>query len=117
MDKTVQFHRGDRQNHRFSMDAFRYLGNSTTVFIHCLLFLCHKTSTVGKCRSGCNGNNLNRVKRDVSEQSNVDESSYSKFYLLELGPVTLKKDEKQSKDSGGKCYTNYLPPTLSETLS
>ena len=105
-DNTVQFHRGDRQNHRFSMDAFRYLGNSTTVYIHCLLFLCHKSSTVGKCRSGCPGNNLNRVKRDVTQQSSTEDSKNSKFYLLEVGPVTLKNG-KGSKSSDGKY--KYFP--------
>jgi len=102
LDKTVQFHQGESQVHRFSMNAFRYIGESTTtVYIHCKLFLCHKSSTVGKCSSGCSGNNFNRVKRDINENSASAKSRNSKSYLLEVGPIVKDDANEYSSQNGG----------------
>ena len=106
LDKTVQFHKGDSQIHRFSMDAFRYIGGSTTtVYIHCKLFLCHKSSTDGKCHSGCSGNNLNRVKRDINENSASAKGVNSKSYLLEVGPIAKTDATDTSRKQGNTKIT------------
>ena len=108
LDKTVQFHQGESQVHRFSMDAFRYIGESTTtVYIHCKLFLCHKSSTVGKCRSGCSGNNFNRVKRDINENSASAKSRNSKSYLLEVGPIVKDTANEYSSHNSKYFFNDY----------
>ena len=115
LDKTVQFHKGDSQIHRFSMDAFRYIGGSTTtVYIYCKLFLCHKSSTDRKCHSGCSGNNLNRVKRDINENSAGAKTRSSRSYLLEVGPI-VKNDATDSSSQNGTYYFNNYFGTSYET--
>ena len=90
------------------MDAFRYIGESTTtVYIHCKLFLCHKSSTVGKCRSGCSGNNFNRVKRDINENSANTKSRNSKSYLLEVGPIVKDDANEHSSHNGNYLFNDY----------
>eukprot|EP00795_Rhopilema_esculentum_P014860 gene14860-5984_t len=95
-DNTVAFHGSKAQFQRFSMDAFRYLSNTTTVFIHCLVFLCHKSSTVAKCKQRCSGSN-NRIRRDTSKETLSDPSTASKYYLLEVGPVVRNAEDNKKK--------------------
>ena len=107
MDKTVRFHKTDGQRQRISIHAFRYLGNETKVYVHCLLFLCHKTSRDYRCHSGCNGNNVKRVKRDLEMGRSKfvkDDGSHSKYYLLEAGPISVKEEKPKPKtaDQGTK---------------
>lgn len=79
-DQTVQFLTATNNRQRFSLQAFRYLQNSTAVFVHCLVFMCHKTSPDSRCSSGCQGNNVNRVRRDIDRKEQVEDI---KYYLLE----------------------------------
>ena len=73
------------------------------MYIHCKLFLCHKSSTDGKCHSGCSGNNLNRVKRDINENSASAKSGKSQSYQLEVGPI-VKNDATDSSSQEGNLY-------------
>ncbi|XP_065067729.1 uncharacterized protein LOC135693242 isoform X2 [Rhopilema esculentum] len=79
-DNTVQFHKTQNHRQRFSIQAFKFLNNSTSVYFHCLVFLCHATSTDYRCQYGCTGNNIFRGKRDLSGVSN---DPPSKFYMVE----------------------------------
>ncbi|XP_065067731.1 pancreatic secretory granule membrane major glycoprotein GP2-like isoform X1 [Rhopilema esculentum] len=79
-DNTVQFHKTQNHRQRFSIQSFKFLNNSTSVYFHCLVFLCHSTSTDYRCRYGCTGNNIFRGKRDLSGVSN---DPPSKFYMVE----------------------------------
>ncbi len=80
-DPTTKFTATDNYRQRFNIQAFRFLQNSTAVFLHCLVFLCHKSSTDSRCRYGCTGNNVYRGKREVSSAENNEPS---KMYLLEM---------------------------------
>ena len=95
-DNTVSFHSTVSSRQRFSIQAFRFLNSSTAVYFHCLVFLCHTSSSDYRCRSGCQGNNIYRGKRAVT--SSVDEPS--KYYLLEM--------EVRRKEAGGKFYKVYI---------
>ena len=96
----MRFHKANGQNLKFSVQAFRYLGKTTTVYVHCYVFLCHNSSSHSRCKSGCIGNNVNRIRRDVE----VSKSSYSHSYLLEAGPIALDKEEgRPNKEDQGEC--------------
>ena len=77
------------------MQAFRYLKNGGSIYVHCLFLLCQRASRDFRCRSGCPGNNIGRVKRDVGTASTFvsDEDTYSKYYLLEAGPVVEENEQ------------------------
>ncbi len=93
--------------------------------------MCHKTSTDPRCTNGCQGNNIKRVRRAVSDdgvsasaviadtlfleekedvkslQRREIKKEYlpSKEYSLSIGP--LKKPEKPNA-SPGNPYIHYL---------
>eukprot|EP00795_Rhopilema_esculentum_P010796 gene10796-19600_t len=96
-DNTVQFHKTQNHRQRFSIQAFKFLNNSTSVYFHCLVFLCHATSTDYRCRYGCTGNNIFRGKRDLSGVSN---DPPSKFYMVER-EVRRAADSSQDKAQKG----------------
>ena len=102
VDNTAKFHPADRLKQRFSIQAFRYLTNYTTIYIHCLVLLCQRSSTDSRCISGCNGNNVNRARRDISSKTTTTggAQSYSGYYLLDQGPISYTGDKRNS----GKCY-------------
>ena len=94
------------------MQAFRYLNNHSTVFIHCLVLLCQNTSRDLRCTSGCAGNNIHRTRfrRDVSDDN---DKSFSQYYLLEAGPVVLGEGkasaDKQGEDINclASCFKDF----------
>ena len=91
-DNTVSFHSTVSSRQRFSIQAFRFLNSSTAVYFHCLVFLCHTSSSDYRCRSGCQGNNIYRGKRAVT----TSENEPSNYYLLEM--------EVRRSEAGCKCY-------------
>ncbi|XP_065068293.1 uromodulin-like isoform X2 [Rhopilema esculentum] len=110
-DSTVQFLPADGQRQRISMQAFRYLKNGGSIYVHCLFLLCQRASRDFRCRSGCPGNNIGRVKRDVDTASTFasDENTYSKYYLLEAGPVVEENDQiGDNKNQGGEKQKQTL---------
>ena len=86
------------------MQAFRYLNNQATVYIHCLVLLCRKSSQDARCRSGCSGNNVNRAKRDLSGVSTMQDAqkSFSEYYMVEEGPIKLADE----KTTAGNYHTS-----------
>ena len=89
----VNFHSAPNNRNRFSVQAIRFLQNSTAVFFHCRFYLCYTSSTDQKCNLGCGYNrknkNSNRRKRSVEEQS----PSPSDYYLLDM-EVRLKEESQ-----------------------
>ena len=71
--------------------------------------MCHKSSTDARCSSGCQGNNLNRVRRSLSgdaymlEAKNRQKRSAPEVYApsmtynVNIGPIVK---EKSIKDDG-----------------
>jgi len=86
VDITTSFIPATGLKRRFSMQVFRY-ENTTTVYIHCLVFLCRKNSTDSRCRSGCIGNNINSRKRRALEDSG--NAQHTGFYKLDSGNILL----------------------------
>lgn len=103
IDDTVAFHPTLNSRQRYSMQAYKYLANSTSVFFHCLVFLCHKSSSNSKCHYGCAGNNVNRGKRAVPNEY----SDPSNMYMLDLQVVMADKESQTKGRSGSTDYKFY----------
>ena len=97
-DDTVQFYKAVPNRQRFSLQSYKYMQKSTAIYIHCIVFICHPSSTSDRCRTGCNGNNIKRVKRDLEGGTGYSQGdqSYSKYTLIEAGPITYDKDTGES---------------------
>ena len=94
--------------------SFKFYGY-TQVYLHCQIFMCHKQSTDARCSSGCQGNNIKRVRRSISlesdetglrslrrrdsEEQEVKNYSPSKTYNLNIGPFVESKDAPTGKSS------------------
>ena len=101
MDATTSFVPAAGLKRRFSMQVFRY-ENTTTVYIHCLVFLCRKNSTDSRCNSGCSGNNINSRKRRALEDSGNAE--HTSLYKLDSGNILLDEpDSPPEKKNDGIC--------------
>ena len=83
------------------MQVFRY-ENTTTVYIHCLVFLCRKNSTDSRCRSGCSGNNINSRKRRALEDSG--NAQHTGFYKLDSGNILLDAPAAPPKKENEGIY-------------
>ena len=115
VDSTTQFH-NSKANHKvqFSFQAFAFSSQMNNVYIHCQLFMCHKSSTDSRCTSGCQGNNLYRLRRSLSNEKslmakNIERRAISneifppsKTYNVNLGPVQLQQNT--NGDSNGKKF-------------
>ena len=99
-DATLQFHSPSGKPHaqRFSIEAFKFLTNSSTVYMHCKVFLCKKGSSDSRCNSGCVGNNLQRAKRSIQKREVNGFKSVSKIYQLDAGPI------QQKPSAAGKVF-------------
>lgn len=77
--------------------------------VHCYAFLCHKNTADERCTLGCNGNNINRARRDVTERK---AKAYSKDYLIESGPVIFQRKSSKNNAKTGigllYLYLNHL---------
>eukprot|EP00112_Aurelia_sp_Birch-Aquarium-sp1_P000825 Seg1079.7 transcript_id=Seg1079.7/GoldUCD/mRNA.D3Y31 product="E3 ubiquitin-protein ligase ZSWIM2" protein_id=Seg1079.7/GoldUCD/D3Y31 len=91
-DTTLKFHSPSGKPHaqRFSIEAFKFLTNSSTVYMHCKVFLCKRGSSDSRCNGGCAGNNLQRAKRSIQKRSTNEFKSVSKIYQLAAGPIEQK---------------------------
>ena len=113
-DGTVKFHHATGTKRRFSIQAFRFLSNTITIYVHCYVFLCHNQSTVSRCQSGCLGNKI-RVRRNLGNISEVsrDDTAHSKDYPLGIGPIILQKDKPTNTkptDTGKEQICAFFVP-------
>ena len=96
VNNKVQFHSGTRGQQRFSVPASLLLGNSPKAYVHCLVFLCFMTSKDSRCQSGCQGNNLKRTTRSVSEKTSIYRpSTVSNYYMVEGGAIEKERDQSK----------------------
>ena len=103
IDGMAKFYPGDARNQRFSVDAYRYrFSSSSTVYIHCIVSLCVNSSTIGKCQSGCSGDNLNCVKSNGKDHLATDTPRCS-YYAIESGPIIID-NRSRSKIKNGKFF-------------
>ena len=90
LESNIEFVKAGSKRQRFKMQAFSFIKENTIVYVHCVVFMCRKSSSTDKCASGCQGNNINRLRRDVDEVNG--KTSHSQYQLLDLGPVMRNRD-------------------------
>ncbi|XP_065067899.1 pancreatic secretory granule membrane major glycoprotein GP2-like isoform X1 [Rhopilema esculentum] len=104
VNNKVQFHSGTRGQQRFSLPASALLESSPKAYVHCLIFLCFMTSTDSRCQSGCQGNNLKRTTRSVSEKTPIYRpSTVSNYYMVEVGAIEKERDQSKGHDATPKA--------------
>ena len=92
LESNVKFLKAGSKKQRFQMQAFSFIKEITKVYIHCVVFMCRKSSSSDACAAGCQGNNVNRLKREISGLNG--KKSHSQYQLLDVGPL------RRSRDSG-----------------
>lgn len=77
------------QVRRFSVEAFKFIGENPFVFIHCLMRICNASDPNSRCAKGCQQEI--RRRRDIADSRNV--------YNLAQGPFvrTQEKEEDLGK--------------------
>eukprot|EP00794_Sanderia_malayensis_P017962 gene17962-19759_t len=121
VDSTLQFHSSANPHKaRFSFQSFTFAGQNTAVFLHCQVFMCHKQSTDSRCTTGCQGNNIHRVRRSIDKQLQHQSTKThsksierreipveympSKEISLSIGPlVQQSNDAKKANGPGDKA--------------
>ena len=87
---------GDAKRKRFTLASLKFV-KSDSVYVHCVVFVCNRTSTDERCTGGCLKNRVDppRVRRDV-EQHRVRRDipgMDSDFIKLDVGPIQLKQNK------------------------
>lgn len=87
--------------------------NSSSVYIHCLVFLCRKDSKYERCTSGCPGNKIrSRKTRDSPTLTDDGSVAYTGFLKLDSGRILLADNSDPSiKEKGGE-YWQCIVATL-----
>ena len=102
---AVQFYKSVPNKQRFSIQPDRLNGKNSAMYIHCTVFMCHRDSTDERCHSGCQDNNVKRVRRDLSGgYGEVAPATELKYYFLEVGPIEIA----ETKSSGARSFIIYL---------
>lgn len=87
IDETLRFHKGTHNTKRFSIEAFKFLVNDTTVYMHCEVYLCQEGRYEKHCSKNCEGNQLPSRQKRAIKKGLLKESN---FYNLDSGPITRK---------------------------
>lgn len=77
----------DKTSQRFSLEAFKFVGDHQFVYMHCRVKICNATDPLSRCAQGCLEH---RRKRSLETTESRDEE----FSLAE-GPIMRKEEDKQ----------------------
>ncbi|XP_078354042.1 uncharacterized protein LOC144638689 isoform X1 [Oculina patagonica] len=89
-DDTVKFiPAADKRTQRFSLEAFKFLGDHQFVYMHCKVKICNATDPNSRCAQGCLAD---RRKRSLYTQETNDEE-----YNLAQGPFIRKEEDDESQ--------------------
>ncbi|AWP01050.1 CUB/zona pellucida-like domains 1-like protein-like [Scophthalmus maximus] len=96
VDPTVQtYSSADKQEFRFSMEAFKFIGLHNQVYISCSVVMCEAGNTNTRCSMGCiNSTGPVRGKREAHIQT--------ANHFVSQGPLRLRR----SAQSAGATVTN-----------
>ena len=90
IDETVNFiPSADERTQRFSLEAFKFLGDHQFVYMHCKVKICNATDPNSRCAQGCLHD---RRRRSLYTQETNDEE-----YTLAQGPFMRKGDDEDSQ--------------------
>ncbi|XP_078595850.1 uncharacterized protein LOC144872951 isoform X2 [Branchiostoma floridae x Branchiostoma japonicum] len=92
-DDTLQLYTNpDSATQRFSLEAFRFVQEVTTIHIRCEVEVCDAADIGSRCAQGCRTNNHH--KRALEEQDDMK----SRF-VISRGPIILDADSQPEGDS------------------
>ena len=77
----------DKRTQRFSLEAFKFLGDHQFVYMHCKVKICNATDPNSRCAQGCLHD---RRKRSLYTQETNDEE-----YNLAQGPFMRKEENNR----------------------
>lgn len=92
-DDTLEYKESsDKRRQRFSLEAFKFLGDNQFVYMHCKVKICDANDTNSRCAQGCLRNSRRR-RSLYTQETNDDE------YLLAQGPFMRGTEESDDTDS------------------
>ena len=87
-DDTVKFiPTADKRTQRFSLEAFKFLGDHQFVYMHCKVKICNATDPNSRCAQGCLHD---RRRRSLYTQESSDEEAQ-----VSQGPFMRKEDDNK----------------------
>ena len=108
LEQTVRIVNGDAKRKRFTLASLKFV-KSDSVYVHCVVFVCNRTSTDDRCTGGCPRNRVDppRIRRDVEGHRARRDimGRQSDFIKLDVGPIQLKQDK------GKYLFVNFLYET------
>ncbi|XP_066284069.1 ZP domain-containing protein-like [Branchiostoma lanceolatum] len=90
-DETLQLYtNADPATQRFSLEAFRFVQEVTTIHIRCEVEVCDATDTGSRCAQGCMRGTNHYHKRSLEDQYDM-----TSRYVISRGPIILDADFQQ----------------------
>ncbi|KAK2869746.1 hypothetical protein Q8A67_024138 [Cirrhinus molitorella] len=83
VDETVHIQTSHESNVKFSIEAFKFIGQYDQVFITCSIILCQANNPNTRCAKGCTNNFHNVRKREAAIQTGS--------HFISQGPLRLRR--------------------------
>ncbi|XP_059211324.1 ZP domain-containing protein-like [Centropristis striata] len=96
-DSTVNVHSSsNKRQFRFSLEAFKFIGQHDQVFISCSVLMCEVESPSTRCSQGCINS---RARRDSRQHHQVkrEAPNQSLRHFISQGPLRLKRSAESSE--------------------
>ncbi|EDO42813.1 predicted protein [Nematostella vectensis] len=131
IDRSMDYKYTKDREQRFSFKAFRFInqGESSEVYLHCEVILCHKANNASRCNQACTPGERPRylTRREITSRDpdtqpvngNLSEllNLTARSYDVSLGPFKVYLDLEKSRPrpvESGKRSSGNLPSALSE---
>ncbi|PFX22805.1 Oncoprotein-induced transcript 3 protein [Stylophora pistillata] len=89
-DGTVKYHAAPVVNlQRFSLEAFKFIADHSSVFVHCHVIVCNTTDSGSRCVKQCSSSD--RKKRTVANDE------HDRVYSLAKGPIILSLAQQDDR--------------------
>ncbi|KAI2649298.1 CUB and zona pellucida-like domain-containing protein 1 [Labeo rohita] len=99
MDDTVEVYQSDSRTYDFGIQAFKFTGGYSEVYITCSVILCAEGSSNSRCAQGCLRESAHKRRRDVSKET-------ARHYITQ-GPFRLARQTQHSaaaSENGGSLH-------------
>eukprot|EP00058_Branchiostoma_floridae_P026676 XP_002612167.1 hypothetical protein BRAFLDRAFT_88906 [Branchiostoma floridae] len=87
-DSTLHYYNiNDRSKERFGFEAFRFIKDLKTVYVHCEVMVCDGADSRSRCAQGC----VKRGKRATGEKTDMKGR-----HMIYQGPIILDDDKEET---------------------
>ncbi|XP_078618167.1 uncharacterized protein LOC144885875 isoform X1 [Branchiostoma floridae x Branchiostoma japonicum] len=87
-DSTLHYYNiNDRSKERFGFEAFRFIKDLKTVYVHCEVMVCDGADSRSRCAQGC----VKRGKRATGEKTDLKGR-----HMIYQGPIILDDDKEET---------------------